>query len=275
MIRHAFCYIRRLLSLVAVASSFFSASVCAVIYVPNLGHTFGEGIGYSGGYTSVGLMVAPDFLEGNSQTFLNLRGYRLSNKSYAGSIGIGQRYPISRMLIGGNVYYDYLHTHHGTFNQFGLGAEVFTPKLNIYVNGYLPVGNKSRLAKRCIFDHYFDGFVMIKKQFNCVVSGLDLELEYFVVRRQGFELSAGVGTYYLKESKFNKSTVGGQFRLLADLTRFFIEALVTSDGIYGTRVSGQLMLRIPLGSDSSAYLQPVQRRGFIATQNRCCWDTNF
>lgn len=263
------------------SACFFSVILHATLYIPNIAQTFGSGIGYSSGYTSAGVMVIPELSTYPSVPFLDLNGYRLSNqKGSALSVGIGNRFPYSSLVMGGNLYYDYFNTKRGSFNQLGLGIEIFTPRYLFRLNGYQPVGVKKGRYKRTIFDHYYDGYVMVKKETICVLSGFDMEFDFLAISIGSFRLFAGVGSYYFKESRFNQSTFGGQFRLSANLMKYFsTEVLVTSDRLFGTLVSGQILITIPFGSNpegqSARLWQPVQRRPFMASRKQCCWDTNF
>ena len=78
---------------------------------------------------------------GNVTFFGDLRGTWDDNHQLLLSVGLGARYlvPGHDIIIGGNVYYDYIDSQYGNhFDQLGLGAEVLTRWFDARFNYYLP-----------------------------------------------------------------------------------------------------------------------------------------
>ena len=78
---------------------------------------------------------------GNVTLFGDLRGTWDDNSQLLMSIGLGARYlvPGHDIIIGGNVYYDYIDSqYHNHFDQLGLGVEVLTKWFDARFNYYLP-----------------------------------------------------------------------------------------------------------------------------------------
>lgn len=78
---------------------------------------------------------------GDVTLFGDLRGTWDDNSQLLFSTGLGARYlvPGRDIIIGGNVYYDYIDSQYDNhFDQLGLGAEVLTKWFDARFNYYLP-----------------------------------------------------------------------------------------------------------------------------------------
>ena len=78
---------------------------------------------------------------GHVTFFGDLRGTWDDNHQLLLSVGLGARYlvPGHDIIIGGNVYYDYIDTQYNNhFDQLGLGAEVLTKWFDARFNWYHP-----------------------------------------------------------------------------------------------------------------------------------------
>ena len=78
---------------------------------------------------------------GNLTLFGDLRGTWDDNSQLLMSVGLGARYlvPGHDIIIGGNVYYDYIDSQYDNhFDQLGLGVEVLTKWFDARFNYYLP-----------------------------------------------------------------------------------------------------------------------------------------
>lgn len=85
--------------------------------------------------------VLPFWAPGDAVVFLNTRTNLDSNNELLGSYGLGGRYlvPEHDIIIGGNAYYDSIHSREGNdFDELGLGAEVLTRWVDARFNYYLP-----------------------------------------------------------------------------------------------------------------------------------------
>lgn len=254
----------------------------AVVVLPGIRQTIGNGIGFNHSYTTAEMLLVLENMEGFSP-FLDVRGHHFTNERFAGNIGVGLRYNACEALFGGNIYYDYLQSHGEDFNQIGGGIEMLGCDYSLRLNGYFPVGKKYAPTRHCIFDHYLDGYIMLKNQFITVLKGADAEFEMTLISCPSLQVYGAVGPYYLRTSFCTKNIFGGQFRLSANLYRYFNAGiLVTSDSTFGTRTSGQIGFTIPFGLDSCECLEgisnqilPVRRHEIIANKKQCQWQTNF
>ncbi|MFP4446792.1 MAG: inverse autotransporter beta domain-containing protein, partial [Desulfosudaceae bacterium] len=102
-----------------------------------VGGRFGEA-GYSQGYLDI---LAPVFRPGNGLVFINPRGTIGDGNRQEVNLGLGYRHllPDSKMILGGNVYYDSSWSlNDNQFDQLGLGVEMLTQWVDARFNYYLP-----------------------------------------------------------------------------------------------------------------------------------------
>ncbi len=104
--------------------------------------TFTAGGKFSNHTESAFLDATVPFAQAGNFTFFgDLRGTWDDNQQLLLSVGLGARYlvPGHEIIIGGNVYYDYIDSqYHNHFDQLGLGAEVLTRWFDARFNWYLP-----------------------------------------------------------------------------------------------------------------------------------------
>jgi hypothetical protein len=140
-----------------------NSSACGLI---TLRHIEAGGIGYDHGYTSLTGLAFPSTTEGHwIWPVADVRLHEFNNNTQAGNVGIGARFASSKLyrVFGGNIYYDYRNTHHGSYNQIGAGFEFLGERIDLRFNGYLPLGKKKHTASHCQF-HYPGGFFMSRKK---------------------------------------------------------------------------------------------------------------
>ena len=102
-----------------------------------VGGRFGEG-GYSQGSLDI---LAPVFRTGNGLVFVNPRGTIGDGSRQEVNLGLGYRhlFPDSKMILGGNVYYDSAWSlNDNQFDQLGMGVEMLTQWVDARFNYYLP-----------------------------------------------------------------------------------------------------------------------------------------
>jgi hypothetical protein len=158
--------------------------------------------------------------------------YRMFDRQrFAGNIGLGYRQLVhaQKLMLGGNVFYDYEFVR--GHQRLGIGAEAKTGPLDFTVNGYL--GLNQRVGA--------DGTV------ERVPNGLDIELGSQVPYLPWLKL---YGKYYLWDHKLDTQPVrGAQLAVNATLHR----ALTVESGVrhdLGGRSEGFFMLRVTLNSST-------------------------
>lgn len=85
--------------------------------------------------------IGGGFIGSNTAVFANFRGTFDDNDQNLFSAGLGVRHLFESpgVIIGANVFYDYLDTAGGNqINQFGFGAEILTKWVDARFNYYLP-----------------------------------------------------------------------------------------------------------------------------------------
>lgn len=95
--------------------------------------------------------VLPFWAPGDTVLFLNTRTNLDSNSELLSSYGLGARYrvPDHDIIIGGNAYYDAIHSQDGNdFDELGLGAEILTRWVDARFNYYLPEDTHTPIGKR-------------------------------------------------------------------------------------------------------------------------------
>ncbi len=95
--------------------------------------------------------VLPFWAPGDAVVFLNTRTNLDGNDEMLGSYGLGARYlvPGREIIIGGNAYYDSIHSSNGNdFDELGLGVEILTRWVDARFNYYLPEGKHTLTDKR-------------------------------------------------------------------------------------------------------------------------------
>jgi hypothetical protein len=262
-------------------------------------HLAGRGIGFNTGYTSLDLFVAADSC--TFVPFVDLRGHVFNDGKWAANAGVGGRLLLDSVAIGANVFYDYRQGHsenNGSdhihrrrdYNQIGAGLELIGCSWDAHVNGYFPVGKKTGLRERHVYDHFIGNFYAICEKFERALPGVDGEVGMYLLRRRNccnpcdFDLYAALGGYYFKEHCRND--IGGvQARVAMYLGNYVTaEVMVSNDNVFNTRVAGQVGIHVPFGGcnrsccDSglrALALQPVQRQEIIVLSNTYNWEANF
>jgi hypothetical protein len=105
-----------------------------------LGAKFAEDL--QSGYVD---LIGGGYFGPNTALFVNLRGTFDDNSQQLFSAGLGVRHLFEEpgVIIGANVYYDYLDTSFGnSINQLGFGAEILTKWVDARFNYYLPENDR-------------------------------------------------------------------------------------------------------------------------------------
>ena len=173
---------------------------------------FGQTMGCSEGYTSLQMMVAPDYSSWNAFPFLDVRGHYFNNDTYGANFGVGGRYLIDQfpMIAGLNTFYDYREGRYHSFHQMGLGIELLGKRWSFEANGYFPLGEKKHVLT-CKF-HYPNNYFEVRRRFESSFSGFNASLDWLAVQSGNFSIYASGGPYFLSGELF-PSIWGGQISL--------------------------------------------------------------
>ncbi len=250
------------------------SSACGLI---TLRHIEGGGIGYNHGYTSLTGLAFPSTTPGHwIWPLVDVR------------VHIGARFASSKLyrVFGGNLYYDYRNTHHGSYNQIGAGFEFLGERIDLRLNGYLPVGKKKHTIQDCHF-HYPGGFFMSRKKIETAIGGANVEVGAYITKVRSFSFYAAAGPYYFN-GDVCRHVFGGEFRFDINYKKyFFVEGRISHDHVFRTKVQGMVGVSLPLGCKppknnltkrqfpEEILSQPVQRHEIIVLEKNCRWKTNF
>lgn len=249
----------------------------------DMGHIEGKGIGYEKGYSKLSLILAPEYEIGHSVSMLDLRAVAFDDGKLAANVGIITRFlPQSYCEVFGlNVFYDFREGKYGNFNQVSGGFEVLHRRWEVHGNARIPVG-RTRHKKACTFDNYIGPYREVCKLKQFAEYAFDVDVGYYLVRGENFQLYAGAGPYYLTG---HSSAVGGRAVLRPQFTDYFsIELSASYDHIYHAICQANVVLTIPLYNYSSAMkhkkgpcgvtnrqiYQPIDRDVVLLNAKRCC-----
>jgi hypothetical protein len=135
---------------------------------------------------------------GNVTLFGDLRGTWDDNSQMIFSTGLGARYlvPGHDIIIGGNIYYDYLDTQFDNhYDQLGLGAELLTKWVDARFNYYLPDDGVNRVRTLPGFIQLESGLEGWHTEVGVLIPGLD---KYVEARLFGgyYDLRSNIGLKY-------------------------------------------------------------------------------
>ncbi len=250
---------------------------------------FGNGVGYRSGYSTLGVLTAPEYTGLAVLPFLDTRAHLLNNNRWAANVGLGGRY-LSKshpLIVGLNAFYDYREGTYGPFNQVGAGIELIGKRLSFYGNGFTHIG-KNRRKQTCVFDDYIGDYFAINRKTESSFSGFDAALSWMALEKGDFRIFATGGPYFLT-GKPQSNIWGGQVSLMSQYNDYVsISVSVSHDPFFGTFIQGGLVFSLPLytftslkdkegpgGQTNRQIYQPVQRREIIPTKHDNCWDSNF
>ncbi|NGX45428.1 MAG: hypothetical protein K940chlam2_00582 [Chlamydiae bacterium] len=249
-------------------------------------HTFGEGLGYDHGYTTLEAMFYPSWCCNTNWVFFDFRIHRFTNCDWAANGGIGIRCPAicEDRIYGLNLYYDYLRNdcHSLNFHQIGIGFEALGECYDLRVNAYFPLQDKQRV-KSCFFDDYEGGFFISQKEYRESLTGVDLEVGAHITDICGLNFYGAIGPYYYNADCFD--FVGGRARLMAciDTCIGMItgQGLITYDCHFSTRWQAEVGISFPLfprcevDCGQSCRVRDIYRNEIIVVDKNCRWKTNF
>jgi len=245
-------------------------------------HTFGEGVGYDSGFSTIEALSFLTFCKRNYWPFLDLQFHFFDDRQIAGNAGIGFRHCLynSPRIIGFNAYYDFRRSEMGNwYNQVGFGFEIFSSCFDFRFNAYIPF-DREHVTELCVFDQYADGYVVRKKLIETAFRGFSLEFG------APFCLSDCIFSYFSLGGYFYKDTLcetamGGylkNFFYFKDV--FFLEGRVSYDPLFETRFQGRVGISIPIGKcyqkcGNCLQYWPVYRSNIIVLDEFCKWKWDY
>ncbi len=229
--------------------------------VPRLGlnHTSSGG-GYDGTTRLEGFLPLGQ-TPGETLTFLEGDFLIDNDANLGGSLLLGHRfYDAKRDRIwGGYLAADQRQTDHNSFYQLGLGLESLG-RIDVRVNGYLPLGNRSDLLNESSFDSGrrtttgFSGNLLVlgnerirrtSQLWETALGGFDAEIGGQILRWDDGDLRAYGGLYYYGGPNSDDSW-GWRLRLEAHpIDQITLGAMLQNDDLFGTNLAVSVGLSWP------------------------------
>jgi len=248
-------------------------------------------IPFATNYTTLDIFTAPDYRPGQMFPFLDLRGHRFDNNTYAANAGIGGRYVPNDYsgfcdMLGFNVYYDYRQGCVGYYQQIGAGIEVLGRRWDFRANGYAPFGAR-RHIKTCFFNDYVGDFYARRQDIESVSYSFNGEVGYLAVNGKNFSLYMAGGPYFLARGRCCTSTVGVEARIRPKYKDYVaLDLSARYDDLFGTIWQAGIIFTLPLYQISNQNERPcglrdwqiyqsVERFEVMPLSKRSCWETNF
>lgn len=223
----------------------------------NLRHIEGGGIGYSKGYSSLDLFFSSSF--GSWIPFFCASGHLLNAGEPAANTGLGFRYQKGFRTWGMNSFYDYRKTPHLHYNQIGLGFESLGQVWDFRLNGYLPVGQKSRTSSSGSFWKFQGHHLLLASRRESAMKGANAEVGILLKALPNARLYAAMGPYCLFGE--GKSAIGGEGRLSATcFDHIQLEVRSSYDSLFHGIFQGSISLLFPFG--------PLPKKPHCATSLR-------
>ncbi|MBP7074286.1 MAG: hypothetical protein KBA81_02760 [Rhabdochlamydiaceae bacterium] len=225
-----------------------TSTACAEIHsATTVRHRESQGVGYNQGYSTLDYYLTSQ--HDKLEFLFNLRGHIFNDAKAAGNGGIAFRYSLKEdtSRIGANLYYDVRDSKHFIAQQIAGGLEWISKKIDVRMNGYLPVGKE-----RSFSEHKFQGFtgnqVLVRRKLSGALPCMEGEVGTSLAKPFYF----AAGTYYLFSDESHDLHLGKAWgwkaRFDVEMGHYFsIGMLDTHDHIFNTRVQGYLGLNIPLG----------------------------
>lgn len=265
--------ILRCVGIMSVCATFFWGTPLESSTNFSLSHTEGKGLGYSQGYTTLGLVSA---LGSESFVpFVDLKGHVFNKGHFASNAGAGIRWldSCSDQIWGVNFFYDTFFLKRLKGHQVSLGLEMLTDDWDFSINGYLPVGRKKTNIYTLSYD-FTNGFLAKAKE-QLALGGIDLEAGRHFCFTETLDLYGSAGPYFYwgRTKKTvnafraeDKKAYGGRLRVKAVYLGFFeLEGQASYDSLF--KWTGQATVSIDL-FDLWNYFSQGDSSPFCGIQNK-------
>ncbi|MEX0962034.1 MAG: inverse autotransporter beta domain-containing protein [Simkaniaceae bacterium] len=217
-------------------------------------HREERGIGYDEGYSTAAFFFTPNW-ERSFQPFLDTRFHLMNDGRFASNMGIGMRlnpFLEKEFVFGANFYYDYRSALRQNAHQLGIGFEGLSPYVDFRLNGYIPIGQTSRIGPA--MPGPMEGRTAIITQ-KVSAALPDIQAEIGTPIPGPFEkvnLYFAIGPYYLLKRQVQCKTFGDAFGVQGRLTAQVFDGIKlglisTYDKEFHGTIQGYLSFSFPLG----------------------------
>lgn len=246
----------------------------------NLTGSFGDGPGYDANLFSVNAFIPNHIDPGRSLFFESVRGTVTFDGNGVGNVGFGYRQysPTYDRVFGVSGWGTVDDAHTQTYYRAGASLESRGKYLDYFLNGYVIVGDDSRLISDVTFDTPVFGGNYIGLPRNRIeefaYSGFDFETGGPLPMLGRYGVSAYLGLYYRTTSNFD-DLAGVSVRVDANVTEDVnVGVRYTQDDVFGAQTYATVNLAMPAGPPANWFKprrvrdrlnDPVQRDTRIAT----------
>lgn len=229
----------------AFALVFFTLALDAVESQLEFRHRDPGGVGYNHGYSTIDYLLTHRWEK--TELLANVRGHVFNDGNFAANGGLGFRYPFreNKLLIGGNIFYDFRQSPHLNSHQLGVGFELLTRKVDFRANGYVPL-QRNRFDEIKVFRKFTGTSIIIEQKVKASLPAIECEVGVPL----GKWFYAAIGPYYLFKREVHDVSLGNAVggRLRASVTfdpHVTLGGDLTYDHIFKTRGQGYLTIRLP------------------------------
>lgn len=216
-------------------------------YLLGLEFAAGNYIAINRSYGGINFLAVPEAPFEYTNTLLNLKAYKVEGRGWAGSLGVGFRHFERgfKKVYGVNFFYDYLDSR-GTYNQFGLGFELFDRCWEFHLNGYLPLGKTHHTISEKIIN-FKSGFVGIFRDVENALRGVELSAGWRWYLCDNLNLYIAPGAYFYHNKDIRRNIQGAQGTVEINWHEWVSFRLNASyDRCFNGRVQGVVAVNIPL-----------------------------
>ena len=220
---------------------------CATCLRWTVRHDFGDGVGYTSGFTYLEAFVPLYQLSPLAVVFGDARVVNFDDRNrWEFNAGAGYREYLMALdtVAGFNVFYDGRHTDAHFFHQIGVGGEALFGRWEARCNGYIIVGDHQKLVAESFATSIIgnQAFLDRFRTFDVAMGGVDVEVGTLLPILPRISPRAFVGFYHYSAEQM-QSVNGIRGRFEAWLTdNCSVHCAVQNDAVFDTTVTGGLAL---------------------------------
>lgn len=202
-----------------------------------------------------------------ARTFLDLRGSIDDADRRVANIGIGHRFRLGAVVLGGAVYYDRVRTDlESDFSQATVSLDLMTADLDLRANYYAPLDDEESVGTTVAGAPRLSGNHIVRSIFQpreVTLKGFDAEVGYRLGAIEGYDVRAFAGGYrYTDDEAPTVDGVKGRLEAWSQDGRFSFGIEVRDDDQDDTQAFATFRMRLGLFSE------PARREG---TASRLDW----
>jgi len=242
-------------------------------------------------YSSLAMIVAPDYRAGHFLPMLDIRAHRADNTCYMFNAGFnGRIIPDAcsdlQAILGANIFYDYRQASLGYFSQFGVGLEALGDRWEFRGNVYIPFGPRAH-HEHCYYDGYIGDYYYMEDIYEYISYSFNAEVGYYLRKCNDYFLYLAAGPYYIAGRYCVDKTIGGEIRFRPQYKDVFaVDLSYRYDSLFKSVFQFEVVVQLPLyklksqncrpcGLTDWQIYQPAQRFEVMPVGMKRCYKYNF